>query len=168
MTLNDRILKWNEIGDILKISTDRVYMIHEYLGMRKLCVQWVPRELTLKQKQRLVDDSEQCLKMIERNKSEFLRLYVTMNETWLHHFTPKSNGESSKWTAHDEPAPKRGKCNSRLARILTGKKFSSNEDVIAKTEDYFEAMDKSYNRNGIEKLEDRYNQCITLEGNYAE
>ncbi|XP_040576662.1 protein GVQW3-like [Lepeophtheirus salmonis] len=85
MILNDRKLKLNEKADTLKISTERVHhMIHEHFGMRKLCVKWVPRELTFKQKQRRVDDSEQCLKMIKRNKPEFLRLYVN-------HFSPKSN-----------------------------------------------------------------------------
>ncbi|KAF7267481.1 hypothetical protein GWI33_019313 [Rhynchophorus ferrugineus] len=38
MILNDRKLKLNEIADTLKISTERVHhIIHEYLGMRKLC-----------------------------------------------------------------------------------------------------------------------------------
>lgn len=41
-------------------------------------------------------------------------------------------------------------------RMLTGKKFSSNEDVIAEAEVYFEAMKKLYYTNGIEKLEGRY------------
>ena len=55
-----------------------------------------------------------------------------------------------------------------LKRMLAGKKFSSNEEVIAETEAYFEAKPKSYYKNGIEKLEDRYNRCIALEGNYVE
>ncbi|KAF7287564.1 hypothetical protein GWI33_005927 [Rhynchophorus ferrugineus] len=57
---------------------------------------------------------------------------------------------------------------SDLKRMLTGKKFSWNEEVIAKTEAYFEEKDKSYYKNGIEKLDGRHNQCITLEGNYVE
>ncbi|KAF7287962.1 hypothetical protein GWI33_000023 [Rhynchophorus ferrugineus] len=69
MILNDRKLKLNEIADTPKILTERVHhIIHEYLGMRKLCVKWVSRELTFDQKQRRVDDSEQCLKMIKSNK----------------------------------------------------------------------------------------------------
>lgn len=79
--------------------------------MRKFCAKWVSRELTFDQYQRRVDDSEQCLQMFKRNKPEFLRRYVTMDETWVHPFTPKSNQQSSEWTAHDEPAPKRGKRN---------------------------------------------------------
>jgi hypothetical protein len=51
-----------------------------------------------------------------------------------------------------------------LKRMLAGKKFSTNEEVIAETEAYFEAKEKSYYKNGIEKLYDRYNRCIALEG----
>ncbi|KAF7276706.1 hypothetical protein GWI33_009901 [Rhynchophorus ferrugineus] len=54
-----------------------------------------------------------------------------------------------------------------LKRMLAGKTFSSNEEVIAETDAYFEAKDKSYYKNGIEKLEGRYNQCIILEMNYV-
>jgi hypothetical protein len=48
--------------------------------------------------------------------------------------------------------------------MLAEKKFSTNEEVIIKTEAYFEVMSKSYYKNGIEKLHDRYNRCIALEG----
>ncbi|KAF7271269.1 hypothetical protein GWI33_015838 [Rhynchophorus ferrugineus] len=75
----------------------------------------VQREFTFDQKQRRVDDSEQYLKMIKRNKSEFLRRYVTMDETWLHHFTPKSNRQLSKWTTH---GPKRGKTQQSAGKVM--------------------------------------------------
>jgi len=55
-----------------------------------------------------------------------------------------------------------------LKRWLQGKRFTSNEEVIAKTEAYFEGLDVSYYRKGIEMLEIRYIKCITLEGNYVE
>ncbi|KAF7285702.1 hypothetical protein GWI33_010197 [Rhynchophorus ferrugineus] len=61
MILNGGKLKLNDKADILKISTKGLHhIIHKYLGMRKLCAMWVPRELTFDQKQRRVDDSEQC------------------------------------------------------------------------------------------------------------
>lgn len=268
--LENRKVKLAEIADIVKISIERVHhIVHEYLGMRKLYAKWVPRELTMDQKQQRVDDSEECLAMMNRNKSEFFRRYITMDETWLHHFTPESNRQSAEWRAGDEPAPKRGKtqqsagkvmasvfwdahgiifidylekgrtinsdyyiallerlkeeiaekrphmkkkkvlfhqdnapCHksmktmakfnelgfellphppyspdlapsdfflfSDLKRMLAGKKFKSNEEVITETEAYFKAKDKSYYQAGIEKLENRYNRCIALEGNYVE
>jgi len=270
MILEDRKVKLIVIADTLKISKERVGLItREYLGMRKLCAKWVPRELTVDQKQQRVDDSEQCLKLFNRQKSEFLRRYVTMDETWLHYFTPESNRQSAEWTARDEPTPKRGKtqqsagkvmasvfwdahgiifidylkrgktinsdyyiallerlkeeilekrphlqkkkvlfhqdnapCHksmktmaklnemgfellphppyspdlapsdfflfSDLKRMLAGKKFNADEEVISETEAYFEDKDERYYKIGIQKLEDRYTRCIALNGNYVE
>ncbi|EGI68665.1 Mariner Mos1 transposase, partial [Acromyrmex echinatior] len=56
----------------------------------------------------------------------------------------------------------------KLKRWLQGKKFTSNEEVIAETEPYFEGLDVSYYRKGIEMLENRYTKCIALESNYIE
>lgn len=55
-----------------------------------------------------------------------------------------------------------------LKRMLAGKKFKSNDEVIAETEANFEAKPKSYYKNGIEKLENRWNQCIARDGNYVD
>jgi [histone H3]-lysine36 N-dimethyltransferase SETMAR len=55
-----------------------------------------------------------------------------------------------------------------LKRMLAGNKFSNNEEVIVEAGAYFEAISKSYFKNGIEKLYDRYNRCIALEKNYIE
>ena len=40
------------------------------------------------------------------NTKEILHKYVTMDETWIHHFTPKSNQQSAEWTAAGESQPK--------------------------------------------------------------
>ena len=52
--------------------------------------------------------------------------------------------------------------------MLQRKRFGSNEEVIAKTEAYFESKDESFYKKGIEKLEEHWNECITLEGNYVD
>lgn len=58
--LDNRKVKLIEIAETLKISKERVgHIVNDYLGMRKLCSKWVPRELTIDQKQQRIDDSEQ-------------------------------------------------------------------------------------------------------------
>ena len=52
-----------------------------------------------------------------------------------------------------------------LKKMLQRKRFGSNEKVIVETEAYFESKDESFYKKGIEKLEKRWNECITLEGN---
>ena len=55
-----------------------------------------------------------------------------------------------------------------ITKMLQGKRFGSNEEVISETEAYFEAKDKSFNKKGIELLEKHWNQCITLKGDYVD
>ena len=55
-----------------------------------------------------------------------------------------------------------------LKKIPQGRRFGSNEEVIAETKAYFEAKDKSFYKHGIEKLEKRWNDYIALEGNYID
>ena len=52
--------------------------------------------------------------------------------------------------------------------MLQGKRFDANEKVISETEVYFEAIDKSFYKKGIELLEKRLKQCIILEGDYVD
>ncbi len=53
-------------------------------------------------------------------------------------------------------------------KMLQGKRFGSNEEVIAANEAYFKAKDKSFYEHGIKKLEKRWNDCIALEGDYVD
>lgn len=55
-----------------------------------------------------------------------------------------------------------------LKQYLRGKRFSSNEEVIAAVEGYFAELPENHYSQGIHKLEDRWNKCIEVEGNYAE
>ena len=48
--------------------------------------------------------------------------------------------------------------------MLQGKRFSSDDEIIAATEPYFEAKGKSFYKKCIESLEKRWNDCIAMEG----
>ena len=41
-----------------------------------------------------------------------------MGETWIHHFTPKSNKLSAEWTAVDESHPKRPKTQTLADKVF--------------------------------------------------
>ena len=110
IVFKNRKLKLREIADTLKISHGSVYAIlHEHLSMRKLLSKLVPRLLTVDQKRQRIVDSERCLELFRRNKLNFSRRYVTMDETWIHHYTPESKRSSAEWTAVGEKCPKRPK-----------------------------------------------------------
>ena len=49
-----------------------------------------------------------------------------------------------------------------LKRMLQGKRFGSNEEVIAETEAYFESKGKSFYKKCIEMLEKHWDECTTV------
>lgn len=110
IVLTDCRVKIKEIGDIVDISIERIQnILHEKLGMRKLSARWVPRLLTEEQKRNRMTTSEYCLDMFKRNPKEFLWRFVTVDETWIHHYTPEMKEQSKQWTSPGEPAPKKAK-----------------------------------------------------------
>lgn len=270
IVLADRRVKIREIADIVDISIERIQnILHKKLGMRKLSARWVPRLLTVEQKRNRMTTSEHCLDMFKRNPKEFLRRFVTVDETWIHHYTPEMKEQSKQWTSPGEPAPKKAKTVPSAGKVMAtvfwdsrgiiftdylekgrtitgqyyadlldrfeaelmkkrphltkkkvlfhhdnapahssaiataklvelryellphppyspdlapcdfflfpnmkkwlgGKRFTSNEEVIAATEAYFAEFDKSYFLDGLKKLEYRWTKCIELKGDYIE
>jgi len=101
-------MKVREIAETIGISKERVgYILHEELDMKKLCARRVPRLLTTDQKRNRKKISEQCLECFNKNKTDFVRRFITMDETWIHHYTPESKEQSKQWTEAGYSAPKK-------------------------------------------------------------
>lgn len=119
MVLNDRKLKVREIAEAMNMSSERVYnILHEHLHMKKLLARWVPRVLTAEQKENRVIASELGLKMFERNPTDFLSRLVTMDETWIHHYTPESKQQASYWVGPRESRAKRALTQQTAGKVL--------------------------------------------------
>jgi len=270
LVLEDRRLKVRELAESVNISTERVFhVLHEILCMRKLSARWVPRLLSVDNKRDRLNISTTCLALLQRNRTDFFSRYVTVDETWIHCYTPETKEQSKQWVLPGEKAPKKAKTvasagkvmatvfwdtqgivhidylekgktvtgqyyadlldrfdialkekRPRLARkkvlfhhdnapahtsavavaklvqlryevlphppyspdlapcdfflfpslkrSLAGKRFWSNEEVIAAAEAYFASLDKKFFLEGLKKLENRWAKCIELKGDYVE
>jgi hypothetical protein len=42
--------------------------------------------------------SEQCLERFNKNKTDFVHQFITMDKTWIHHYTPESKHQSKQCT----------------------------------------------------------------------
>jgi hypothetical protein len=81
MLLDDRRKKVREIAETIGISKERVgYILREQLDMKKLYARWVPRLLTADQKCTSMKTYEQCLERFNKNKTDFVRPFITMDE----------------------------------------------------------------------------------------
>jgi len=93
MISDDRWMKVHEIAETIGISKERIgYILHEELDMKKLCARCVPRLLTADQK--CMKISEQCLEHFNKNKTDFVHQFITVDEDWIHHYTPESKQQS--------------------------------------------------------------------------
>ena len=81
-------------------------ILHEELGVRKVCAKWVPHKLTQEQKETRVILCRQNLKLFDINGSKRLTDIVTGDETWLYYYNVPNKVANMVWLAEDEPRPK--------------------------------------------------------------
>ena len=157
IVLSDRKMKVREIAEASKLSYgSALTVLHDNLGMKKLNAKWVPRLLTPCQKQQRIDDSKACLKIFNRNKADFLRRYVTMDETWIHHYTPESKRSSAEWVEAGESIPKRPKTQQSAGKIMASVFWDAHGILFI---DYLE-KGKRINTEYYTALLDRLNEEI--------
>ena len=75
-----------EIVNAIGNSDERVlHSLHGELHMKKLFGKLVPHTLTIQQKLDRKQISQHNLKRFKQNKPDFLRRFITMDETWIYH-----------------------------------------------------------------------------------
>ena len=98
LILEERRISAKSIAEQLGISHERVgSIIHADLDMRKLSVKWVPKCLNVDQKHQKCQSSEKLLEFFQCDPNDFLSQLVAMDETWLHHYDPKTKQQSMEW-----------------------------------------------------------------------
>jgi hypothetical protein len=59
--------------------------------MKNLCARWVPRLFTADLKRTRMRITEHCLERFNKNKIDSVRRFISMDESWIHYYTPESN-----------------------------------------------------------------------------
>jgi transposase len=124
MILENRRIGLTRIAETLHISYERVFhIVHHDLGMSKLAAKWVPKCLNADQKRVRLTMSEKICHRFEEDSSNFLDLFVTMDETWVQRL--KSNRKSrSMRVLH---VPRSSVLKSRLEKLWL--QFSGTNSV---------------------------------------
>jgi hypothetical protein len=74
--------------------------------------------LTADQKLTRTKISEQCLERFNKNKTDFVRRFIAMDETWIHHFTPEYKQQSKQWTEAGCSAPKKTRSVPSAGKVM--------------------------------------------------
>lgn len=119
LVMKDRRLTVVDLAEATGISTGSVHEILTIeLGMRKLLTRWVPHSLNSDQKRNRMKLSQQHLKRFQRNKTNFMRQLVTMDEVWVYHYDPELRQQTAEWTQPGCSAPKQTKRSKSAKKVL--------------------------------------------------
>ena len=110
IVLNDRRIRVREIVEIVGIFHERVLnILHQQLKMKKLSVRWVSRLLTVDQKRTRMDICKEVLCQFQCNPTDFLKRFITVDETWAHHILRRSNSSLNNGLPTENMHPKSSK-----------------------------------------------------------
>ncbi len=65
-------------------------ILHDELGLLKVCARWVPKLLTDEHKQNHMAAAIKFLSMYHAKGESLFDRIVTGDEKWVHHFTPET------------------------------------------------------------------------------
>lgn len=88
------------------------------LAMKKLTARWVPRMLSADQKHVRQDICQRLLDTFRRDKENFIDRYVTMDETWVHHYDPETKIQSKQWKHGGSPPPRKFRAVASANKIM--------------------------------------------------
>jgi len=77
------------------------------------------------------------------NPKEFLRRFVTVDETWIHWYTPETKEQSKQWTSPGEPAPKKARTVPSAGKVMATV-FWDSQGVI-----YIDYLEKGKTVTGL-------------------
>jgi len=157
VVLDDRRMKLREIAEIIGISKHRVgYILHEELDMKMLCARWVPRLFTTDQKRTRMKISEQCLERFNKNKTDFLRRFITMDETWIHHYTPESKQRSKQWKEAGCSAPKKTRSVPSAGKVMASVFWDAEGILFIDYLEKGETITGAYYSNILTRLDEKF------------
>lgn len=128
----DRRLKIREIAAELGISSERVHFIlHEKLGLSKVCARWVPRLLTREQKEFREQQSLILFHRFEEDPDDFRYRIVTGDETWVHHYDPETKHQSMQWVEKGKRPPVKARVVPSAGKVMLALFWDSEGPVLA-------------------------------------
>jgi histone-lysine N-methyltransferase SETMAR len=115
----------------------------------------VPRLLTADQKRTRMKISEQCLEHFNKNETDFVRRFITMGETWIHHYTPESKQQSKQWIEAGCSAPKKTRSVPSAGKVMTSVFWDAEGILFIDYLEKFKTITGEYYSNLLTRLDEK-------------
>jgi hypothetical protein len=118
MVLDDRRMKVREIAETRHFKrTCRIYLAGR-IGYEKALCKMGAAFAHADKKRTHVKISQQYLERFNKNKTDFVYQFITMDETWIHHYTPESKQQSEQWTEARCSVPKKTRSVPSAGKVM--------------------------------------------------
>ena len=96
LILQDSHKTYREIETILGFSGSSIHLILlVHLTVKKMCLRWIPHNLSIAQKKSRVDWSKEILQKYDRGASKHVYDIVTDDELWIYAYKPEYKQQST-------------------------------------------------------------------------
>ena len=152
---SDRRLTVRLIADSLDLNHTTVHQILiNDLGMRKISAKFVPKNLTLEQKDNRRDVSLDILQRIESDR-EFLSNVITGDESWIFEYDPETKRQSQEWHTSSSPRPKKARMSKSKIKTMLICFFDSHGVVHKEFVPQGQTVNQHFYRAVLERLRKR-------------
>lgn len=153
IVMRDRQISVRRVADELNIPKTIVHEImSNHLGMRKVCIRWVPKFLTPLQRISRVECCQELLQACEPNPAKFLGRIVTGDESWVHHYDPLSRQEAMVWKSAGEETPTASRRQRSAGKVMLTIFWDEHGVLLTDYLTRGETIDGSYYASLIERL----------------
>jgi [histone H3]-lysine36 N-dimethyltransferase SETMAR len=115
----DRRIKVKQLEEALGIGAPAIdAILHDHLGLSKLCARWVPRLLTREQKEFRASASLELLHHYDRDPSDFRCRLVTGDESWIYWYDPETKAMSKQWLPKGSNPPIKAKVTKSAGKTM--------------------------------------------------
>ncbi|XP_060520797.1 histone-lysine N-methyltransferase SETMAR-like [Cylas formicarius] len=117
--LGDRRVSLRMLEDELGINKETIrQMLHEDLGMRKLCAKMVPKVLTVEQKELRLSICEDMISRIEEEGEDWMSNVITRDESWVFQYDPETKRQSMQWVEKGGKRPTKARMSKSKVKSL--------------------------------------------------
>ncbi|XP_049273386.1 protein GVQW3-like [Rhipicephalus sanguineus] len=107
VVMRERRVTIREIAEVVGISTLSAHSIMtEDLAIKRVAAKFLPKLLTVEQKQLRVEVSQDMLDFTSSDPN-FMNTIITGDESWVHEYDPETKSQSSHWKHSSSPRPKK-------------------------------------------------------------
>jgi len=119
LVVADRRMTIRMLADELNIDKESIrQMLHEELGMRKLCAKMIPKLLTWVQKEHRLNVCKDLLERTETDGTAWMSRIITGDESWVFEYDPETKRQSQQWVEEGGTRPVKARMSKSKVKSL--------------------------------------------------